>query len=274
MRILNPAWLPNCRMSRIITHWTAGEHKCSALDKAHYHFLIEDDGRVVKGTHSIADNVATNDGNYAAHTLRCNTGSIGVGVCCMAGAKEKPFHAGKCAMNIVQWETMATVVAELCDRYQIPVTPYTVLGHGEVQTNLGIGQLGKWDPMVLPWDLNRPPLEVGNAFRDLVRSKMAPAPEPPEESRPQVKIQIEGEEYDGILDDGTSFVRLRTVAGSLGWTIARLEGDKADVLVGDKVHTLDFINEKGIGYAETRDIAAILGRPISWKPSRRLVVVG
>jgi len=36
--------------------------------------LIEDDGNLVRGAHSIADNVSTTDGRYAAHTRGCNTG--------------------------------------------------------------------------------------------------------------------------------------------------------------------------------------------------------
>lgn len=71
-------------MRRIVCHWTAGSHKASALDRTHYHILIEDDGNLVRGTHPISDNVSTADGNYAAHTRRLNTGSIGVSVCCMA----------------------------------------------------------------------------------------------------------------------------------------------------------------------------------------------
>ena len=37
----------------------------------------------------------------------------------------------------------------------------TVLGHGEVQRNLGIKQRSKWDPMVLPWAPTRKPAAVG-----------------------------------------------------------------------------------------------------------------
>jgi hypothetical protein len=42
--------------------WTGQRgYKASSLDKAHYHVLIEDDGNLVKGTHSIQDNVSTGD---------------------------------------------------------------------------------------------------------------------------------------------------------------------------------------------------------------------
>ncbi|MFM7792042.1 MAG: hypothetical protein ACKO90_29360, partial [Microcystis panniformis] len=68
MGIVPTAWMPNCSMKRIIIHWTAGEHKASSNDKSHYHILIEDDGKLVRGTHSIKDNVSTADNVYAAHT--------------------------------------------------------------------------------------------------------------------------------------------------------------------------------------------------------------
>lgn len=177
MGIIPNGWMPNCSMKRIIVHWTAGGYKASSLDKAHYHILIEDDGNLVKGTHSIQDNVSTGDNIYAAHTFKLNTGSIGVSVCCMAGAIESPFNPGSFPMTKKQWETMSQVVAELCQFYSISVTPQTVLGHGEVETILGIDQGGKWDPMVLPWDQSLGKKKVGEQFRAIVKSKISGSPD-------------------------------------------------------------------------------------------------
>lgn len=145
-------WMPDAAMDRIICHWTAGAHKASAVDQAHYHILIEGDGALVRGDHSIDDNVSAADGDYAAHTRGCNTGSIGVSLCCMAGAIESPFRAGQFPMTAVQWEVLSTVVAELCERYDIPVTARTVLSHAEVQGTLDIPQAGKWDFTRLAFD--------------------------------------------------------------------------------------------------------------------------
>lgn len=36
-------------MKRIIWHWSTGTNTASALDRQHYHLLIEGDGRVVTG---------------------------------------------------------------------------------------------------------------------------------------------------------------------------------------------------------------------------------
>lgn len=162
------SWLTPAKMSRIITHWTAGSYTVSGLDKNHYHIIIDGEGALVRGVHSIADNVNTSDGDYAAHTRGLNTGSIGVSVAAMAGAQERPFDMGPYPMTEVQWDTMARVVAELCSFYKIPVTPQTVLGHGEVQDILGVAQTGKWDPMVLPWKLGLTFRQVGDLFRERV----------------------------------------------------------------------------------------------------------
>jgi len=172
MAIVNSSWMPKANMKRIICHWTAGSHKASELDKMHYHILIEGDGTLIRGIHSIKDNESTNDGKYAAHTLGCNTASIGLSVCCMAGADEHPFDSGNFPMTEVQWRMMAEVAADLCEFYGISISPSTVLDHGEVERNLSIKQKGKWDPMVLPWNTGLSRIEVGNSFRELVKAFM------------------------------------------------------------------------------------------------------
>ncbi|MBB3743926.1 hypothetical protein FHX10_003425 [Rhizobium sp. BK591] len=145
-------WLQPVRMSRIILHWSAGGWKASDLDKQHYHIIVESDGNVVQGNHTIADNVGTADGDYAAHTKNCNTGSIGVSMACMAGAIESPFSAGKFPMTETQWNRAMEVIAHLANFYEIPVTDKTILSHAEVQKTLGIQQNGKWDVSRLPFD--------------------------------------------------------------------------------------------------------------------------
>ena len=165
--------LSPCSMKRVICHWSEGNYKANSTDIEHYHILIEGDGSVRGGDHTILDNVSTSDGNYAAHTLGTNTGSIGVACCCMVGCQESPFKPGSQPMKKSQWDVMVKVVAELCQFYGIPVTPTTVLGHGEVQANLGIKQKGKWDPMVWPWDTSKTRKQVGVALRQQVSAVLA-----------------------------------------------------------------------------------------------------
>ncbi|GGC94851.1 hypothetical protein GCM10010994_60710 [Chelatococcus reniformis] len=91
-QVVLASWMPTAKMLRIILHWSAGTNKASGLDKSHDHILIESDGNLVRGVPSIDKNdpSGTKSG-YAAHTLNCNTGSIGASLCGMSGAVESPF---------------------------------------------------------------------------------------------------------------------------------------------------------------------------------------
>ncbi|ASP84754.1 N-acetylmuramoyl-L-alanine amidase [Sinorhizobium meliloti] len=161
-------WVPNANMERVICHWTAGAHKASDFDRSHYHILIEDDGKLIRGIASIDLNEAPAKKGYAAHTLSANSGSIGVSLCCMGGANEAPFDPGKYPMTREQWEALTSVVAVLCRRYSIPVTDKTVLSHAEVQNNLGIQQRGKWDFTRLAFD---PSVKGAKACGDKLRAE-------------------------------------------------------------------------------------------------------
>lgn len=170
-RTVPSEWMPNAKMLRVICHWTAGQSKASPDDRQHYHLLIEDDGNLVRGIPTIDKNDAGGvKTGYAAHTLNCNSGSIGVSLCGMAGAIESPFNPGKRPITKTQWETLPGVIADLCRRYKIPVGPKTVLSHAEVQDTLGITQRGKWDIARLPFD---PSLVGAHAIGDSLRSAVA-----------------------------------------------------------------------------------------------------
>lgn len=166
-------------MKRIIIHWTAGGHTPSGLDKEHYHFIIAGDGSVHNGKFPVEANIKPISGKYAAHTLNCNTGSIGVSLAAMAGAVERPFNAGRAPITKKQEEALTTLLVKLCDKYGIPLTPQTVLTHAEVQPTLGIAQRGKWDICWLP-GMTQPgePFTVGNVIRERVRVARRTTPIP------------------------------------------------------------------------------------------------
>ncbi len=163
-------WIPWCKMQRIIVHWTAGAHTASANDVEHYHVLIEGDGTLRRGKLSIADNVSAADGKYVAHTKDCNTGSIGVSLCAMRGAKESPFNAGPSPITKAQWDILPLVLADLCRRYAINPSPTTLLSHAEVERTLGIKQRGKWDIARLPFGSAQTATTIGNQFRDATKA--------------------------------------------------------------------------------------------------------
>ena len=158
-------------MKRIIAHWTAGTWKASTEDRKHYHFIVESDGNVVRGNWPVKNNESIPKGSseYAAHTLNCNTQSIGISMACMAGATESPFHAGNYPMTQQQFEAMCEKIASLCKQYSIEVTPQTVLSHAEVQPTLGIKQRGKWDFTRLPFN---PKIVGAKACGDFMRERV------------------------------------------------------------------------------------------------------
>lgn len=160
-------WMPWALMQRVIWHWTAGTNKAGAVDRRHYHILLEGDGKLVRGDHPITANAAPISGAYAAHTLNLNTGSIGVSLCGMKDAKERPFDAGRYPITMAQWAVLSGVLADLCRRYAIPVTVGTVLSHAEVETTLGVAQRQKWDVARLPFD---PTLIGARAIGDQMRA--------------------------------------------------------------------------------------------------------
>jgi N-acetyl-anhydromuramyl-L-alanine amidase AmpD len=162
-------WMPACRMDRIICHWTAGGYKASEFDRGHYHLLVEADGNLRRGIPSIAANArGSTIRPRAEHTRNCNTGSIGLSLCCMREATERDY--GPSPMTAIQFERMCEVIAILSNRYGIPITPQTVLSHAEVQQTLGIQQRGKIDFIMLPFAPEiRGAINVGNHMRDRAR---------------------------------------------------------------------------------------------------------
>jgi len=173
-------WMPDVPMQRIICHWTAGTHEASEGDRQAYHFLIEGSGRLVRGTPSVAANSGRRvKPGYAAHTLNCNQGSIGISLCCMGGAEQQPFRPGAYPMTRAQWETLAVAVAELSRRYRIKVTRRTILSHAEVESVLGIEQKGKWDISGLAFDPSASgAAQCGDRLRREVTAAMSGAPLP------------------------------------------------------------------------------------------------
>lgn len=160
-------------LKRIVLHWTGGGPTVSDLDREHYHFIVGQDCKVVAGKMKPEDNDNTADGRYAAHTLNCNTGAIGIAVAGMSGAVERPFSAGAFPIRQDQVEAFCRLAGDLARRYGIPVGATTVLTHAEVQPTLGIMQRGKWDICWLP-GMDRPgdPIAVGDTLRAMIRKSM------------------------------------------------------------------------------------------------------
>lgn len=185
MKTDKPLHLPNSSAKQIVAHWTGGSYTPSSLDRHHYHFLIDGDGVVHHGEYPINanDKPLPTTGEYAAHVRTWNTDTIGIAVCCMFGAKERPFESGPYPIRRVQWDVLAELTAVLCEHYSISVDKTHVLMHSEVAQNIGIQQRGKWDINAVPStdDVVRlyHPETAGNAYRGLVtKSLQGPGTEP------------------------------------------------------------------------------------------------
>lgn len=161
-------------MKRIIMHWTAGTHTPNAVDKRSYHLIVAGDGSVVQGDFRPESNRKIVDGQYAAHTRGLNTGSIGISMAAMEGAKERPFTSGSYPITPIQLAAFTMLVAEMALTYKIPVTRRTILSHAEVEPTLGVWQRNKWDIMWLPgMDATATPLVVGDSLRRLIQADIA-----------------------------------------------------------------------------------------------------
>lgn len=193
-------WMPAAPMKRIHLHWTGGGHTANAVDRKSYHVLIQHDGSLVRGDRSIAANAPGSGMPPASHTRNANTGAIGISMCCMARAVERPFDAGRHPMTRAQWDRAMEIVAQLARRYRIPVTPVTILTHSEVQSNLGILQKNKWDINNLAFD---PRLTGAKAVGDHMRARVAALLGTPEaqRQRPSAEMRLPRFRVTGVAPD-------------------------------------------------------------------------
>lgn len=153
-------------MKRIVLHWTAGQYEPNAIDKEHYHFLINSKGEVIKGLHKVEDNRCLTSGYYAAHTGGGNTGSIGIAMCGMLGFKNRK-EMGAFPLTKVQCERCFKLIAELSEEYNIPITSNTVMTHYEFgKKHPQTSSYGKIDIVCLPPYIDVEQDKVGDFIRN------------------------------------------------------------------------------------------------------------
>lgn len=121
---------------------------------------------MIAGKYTREDNENCKDGKYAKHTGCGNTGSIGIAVCGMAGFDEKKKQT-LYPLTQVQCEKLFFECARLCNKYNIPITPDTVLTHYEFNQKNNI-KTGKIDIIYLPPYPNIKRDNVGNFIRNKV----------------------------------------------------------------------------------------------------------
>lgn len=153
-------------MKRIIIHWTAGAHQPNNKEFESYHFLVNKDGIIIEGKYKPEDNENVNDGNYAQHTGGGNTGSIGISMCGMLNF-DKP-EGSKYPLTEKQCQATFKKCAELCKKYNIPITVDTVLTHYEFsKKHPNTTSYGKIDITWLPYAVA--PGMIGDYIRNKVK---------------------------------------------------------------------------------------------------------
>lgn len=156
-------------MKKIIIHWTAGGYYPTPYEKAHYHFLIDKNGKIYTGNHKPENNLNCAKGQYAMHTGGGNTGAIGVAMCAMAGFKNKN-NCGNYPITAKQFEATMKMCAALTNKYKIEITPNTVMTHYEFGIkNPLTSSSGKIDIIYLPpypWVTQN---EVGSFIRSKIK---------------------------------------------------------------------------------------------------------
>lgn len=155
-------------ITRIHWHWTAGAHEPNATDLKSYHALICGDGSIRWPVDPTASR---------SHTLNANGGAIGLSICAMRGAQERPMVWGSSPITPAQISSLARETARLCLRYDISVSRWSTLSHAEVQPSLGVVQRAKWDITVLPgMHVVADPISVGDRLREMVRAEIQALP--------------------------------------------------------------------------------------------------
>lgn len=241
-------------MKRIIWHWTAGAVGLIDVEEDHYHEIIQPDGTVQPGTWPIeANRSPIKAGRYAAHTLNCNSDSIGLSCDAMSGAQEVPFVWGSNPLTEPQITALLERTAHWCIVYGIPVSRATTLSHAEVQETLGITQRNKWDFKVLP-DMTK--VESAIKIGDMLRKRLAvmvgtikaidgaPILEPAIPETDRVRIVTEGgtlnhrrwpsfnDNIIGTIPNGTIVpVQRRGSYDGRGWVCVNYEGRQGWVVI-------------------------------------------
>lgn len=272
-RIVPASWMPSCDMDYIVTHWTAGSHHASELDKEHYHIIIEGDGRLVRGDHPITDNANTADGDYAAHCRLCNTRAIGVSVAAMRGATETPLHYGDSPVTREQWDALVQVCADLAERYGIPVTNKTILGHCEVQRNLGRKQNGKWDPWRVEWFPNKDRYQIGDSFRNDVVATLNGRLKTPAQSPVHVQFGSATIADDAFVDDGEAWVPVRVVTEAVGGKVESYAKGIFTVSKNKRNYTIGGVIRGNTGYAPVKKLREFLGFQTAWEGKTRTLIL-
>ena len=165
-------------------------------DRRAYHRVTDGEGETTDGFFHINNNSPGNikSGNYAAHTWKLNTGSIGSSICAMGGGVWNDPFGGRFPVKPIQVDALVKDTVLLCKEYHIGITPRTVLSHAEVEITLGVKQKNKWDFDYSLWGKDgRDAIAIGNELRQEIISQLGGKITPPVDSLPVLRQGSQGQ---------------------------------------------------------------------------------
>lgn len=104
----------------LVLHWSAGWY--DNFYPEDYHVQIGEHGEIYLSTNDLSE--------YLPHTWHLNTGTVGISMCCCAGAMTDDL--GEAPPTNDQIEVMAQVIATLCTELWLTISPENVYTHGEI----------------------------------------------------------------------------------------------------------------------------------------------
>lgn len=130
-------------VTRLHLHWTGGPYTITSADRKAYHEVITGSGDLVKLA-PLAER--------RSHTLNANGQAGSLSLCAMGGpdVRERPLVWGSYPITEAQMLRLYRRAFEISQLYDIPVSPYSILTHAEIEPTLGIKQNQKWDITCLP----------------------------------------------------------------------------------------------------------------------------
>jgi len=152
-------------------HWAASSYAVNEEVLSHYN-----DGHDHLGNSYDGGARAEHQANYnwrtgvgVSHTKNNNSGIIGQAVIAMGNAEGWPLDVGQYPMTWVGIDAMLMRSIDYHHQFDIPISPWSMLTHAEVQPTLGIAQRGKWDIRWLP---NGSTVVDARKAGDILRARM------------------------------------------------------------------------------------------------------
>ena len=155
------------KVNKLILHWTAGRYNQVFDD---YHLSIGPEGQLYQTCQSLGD--------HKSHTFNRNTGAVGIALCCcldaICGRTPKEMDFGPYPPTPLQLDSMARVVAVLCEALGLSISFDTVITHAEAAFMDGYGPGSSYPD--IRWDLfvfRYPPLKEDLCYGGVTLRQMA-----------------------------------------------------------------------------------------------------